>query len=31
VASKRDKENLDIEFLKEGDKEVIRFFISSAL
>jgi hypothetical protein len=31
VAFKRDKENLDIEFLKEGDKEVIRFFISSAL
>ncbi len=31
VVLKRDKENLDIEFLKEGGKEVVRFFISSAL
>lgn len=27
----RDKENLEIEFAKENDKDVVRFFISSAL
>ncbi len=31
VMLKRDKESLEIEFLKEGEKEVVRFFISSAI
>jgi hypothetical protein len=31
VSFKRDKENLNIEFLKEDNKKIVKFFISSAL